>query len=71
MCIGCRQRISQKELIRLQYVEKKLTYFSGKGRSFYLCGECSSKRDKKLLRALSRVCKREIKITDVESLLNG
>ena len=71
MCICCRQRFSQKELIRLQCVDKELTPFKGKGRSFYLCCKCSSLKEKKLYKALSRACKKEIKITDVESLLNG
>ncbi|HHD77291.1 MAG TPA: DUF448 domain-containing protein [Campylobacteraceae bacterium] len=71
MCICCRQRFSQNELIRLQCIDKLLTPYHGTGRSFYLCRECSSKRDKKLLKALSRACKKEIKITDLESLLYG
>ncbi len=71
MCICCRQRFSQKALIRLQCPNKRLVHFTGEGRSFYLCGKCSSLKEKKLYKALSRACKREIKITDVESLLNG
>ncbi|RUM65725.1 MAG: DUF448 domain-containing protein [Sulfurospirillum sp.] len=71
MCICCRERKSQKELIRLQCSDHMLHHFSGTGRSFYLCPECSSLKEKKLLKALSRACKKEIKITDLESLLDG
>jgi len=71
MCIYCKKRKSQKELIRLQCIDQELTYFTGIGRSFYLCHDCSSCGEKKLLKSLSKECKKEIKTIDLESLLNG
>jgi len=41
MCIACRNRESQKDLIRLQIKEKRITPYSGSGRSFYLCRKCA------------------------------
>lgn len=40
MCIKCRKRFKQKELLRLQCKNDSLCSFSGKGRSFYVCEEC-------------------------------
>ena len=55
MCILCRSRKAQSELLRLQCEEKKLKRFTGIGRSFYLCPLCAE--DKRLDRALARQCK--------------
>jgi len=64
MCIGCRSKISQKQLLRLQCDEnKKLVPFTNYGRSFYICKECiehtltENKNKKKLEQTLFRVCK--------------
>lgn len=64
MCIGCRSKISQKQLLRLQCDEnKKLVPFQNNGRSFYICKECiedaftENKNKKKLEQALCRACK--------------
>jgi len=40
MCIACRKRERQQELIRLQKDQGNLIRYSGKGRSFYLCTKC-------------------------------
>lgn len=40
MCVACRTREAQKNLIRLQQKENQLTLFSGVGRSWYLCFRC-------------------------------
>ncbi|WP_295700161.1 MULTISPECIES: DUF448 domain-containing protein [Helicobacter] len=40
MCIKCRKRFHQKELLRLQSDGYSLCQFSGRGRSFYVCEEC-------------------------------
>jgi len=40
MCIGCREKIAQKELSRLQKNNKEVTLYSGIGRSFYICNNC-------------------------------
>jgi len=40
MCVGCREKIAQKELLRLQKIDKEATLYSGTGRSFYICKGC-------------------------------
>ncbi len=42
MCISCRTRESQNDLIRLQLHERHVIPFSGIGRSFYLCPSCAA-----------------------------
>jgi len=55
-CVVCREKFSQKLLNRLQCYEKKLSSFSGIGRSFYICNDCL-KDEKKLEKSLYRTCK--------------
>lgn len=64
MCVGCRSKITQKQMLRLQCDEnKKLVPFQNNGRSFYICKECiecavtENKNKKKLEQTLCRVCK--------------
>jgi predicted RNA-binding protein YlxR (DUF448 family) len=52
MCIVCRSRESQNDLIRLQLRDKKVISFSGTGRSFYLCKTCAG--DTKKTKGASR-----------------
>lgn len=40
MCLSCRQRNRQNEMVRLQQVDSSITAYSGFGRSFYICSEC-------------------------------
>jgi len=47
MCIACRERDLQKNLIRLQQDNNTISPYTGKGRSFYLCSICS-KNEKKI-----------------------
>ncbi|MEN4046392.1 MULTISPECIES: DUF448 domain-containing protein [Sulfurimonas] len=56
MCVSCRIREPQCNLLRLQCFNGELTAFDGTKRSFYLCQSCL-KEEKKLLRALMRQCK--------------
>ncbi|HEY9203311.1 MAG TPA: hypothetical protein VIM82_03175 [Sulfurimonas sp.] len=56
MCISCRQRDVQDNLIRLQCMDSQLSLFRGSGRSFYLCKVCLED-EKKVLKALMRQCK--------------
>ncbi len=42
MCISCRTRESQNDLIRLQLKDRHVIPFCGAGRSFYLCPSCAS-----------------------------
>lgn len=55
MCIVCRGRFPQAQLIRLQYKDSTLMKFSGIGRSFYLCPCC--KEIPKTNDCIARVCK--------------
>ena len=55
-CIVCRKKAEQRLLSRLQCKDKKLTSFSGVGRSFYLCDDCL-RDENKLEKALYRSCK--------------
>ncbi|PNV84272.1 MAG: hypothetical protein C0627_01780 [Sulfurimonas sp.] len=56
MCISCRQRDVQNNLIRLQCIDSQLSLFRGSGRSFYICKICLED-NKKVLKALMRQCK--------------
>ncbi len=58
MCIMCKQRDVQSNLIRLQCIDKKLINHSGVGRSFYICKSCID--NKKLFKMLSHKCKIEV-----------
>jgi len=40
MCVNCRVRFFQKDLIRLQKIESEVVAYKGSGRSFYICKEC-------------------------------
>jgi len=71
MCINCRTRALQTDLLRLQCKDKTLMYYTRHGRSFYICQTCLDTKDRKLLKALSRACKKEIKITNLECLIDG
>jgi len=56
MCVSCRQRDSQNNLVRLQCKEGELDCFNGHGRSFYLCNECLLD-EKKISKSLMRMCR--------------
>ena len=55
-CVSCRGKFAQKTLNRLQCTDKKLTKYTGNGRSFYVCNDCLKQTDK-LEKALYRHCK--------------
>lgn len=55
MCIKCRNRLPQCNLIRLQYIDSKLMKFSGFGRSFYICQKC--KESQNISDLVLKVCK--------------
>jgi len=69
MCVVCKKRYAQNELIRLQCKNKELIFFSGVGRSFYLCKECIN--NKKLSKIISYLCKisKENAKSQIEQLL--
>ena len=56
MCVSCRQRDSQSNLLRLQCIDGNIDQFKGRGRSFYVCKNCL-KEEKKLSKALMRQCR--------------
>ena len=49
MCIACRARDFQNNLLRFQIIEKKVIQFSGNGRSLYICNICLNKKNKKII----------------------
>lgn len=57
MCINCRERFAQSDLIRLQYDKSNgaIILFSGVSRSFYVCKKCI--QDDKLCKSISKVCR--------------
>ncbi|EES90187.1 DUF448 domain-containing protein [Helicobacter canadensis] len=55
MCVVCRERFEQRQLIRLQYKDSKLSLFNGQGRSFYICKNCQN--TPKLINSIARICK--------------
>ena len=69
MCINCRNRFAQKDLLRLQCEKKfNLKFYSNQGRSFYLCSECinsyyketetnKNAQNQQLFKSIMRVCK--------------
>jgi len=58
MCVACRNRFFQDELIRLQCIDNNLSLFKGTGRSFYVCDNCIN--SKKFLKFVSKMCNLDI-----------
>jgi uncharacterized protein len=56
MCVSCREKLAQDELLRVQCVAGHLSLFNGLGRSFYFCKICLD-NEKKIAKALMRQCK--------------
>ncbi|EHP30700.1 protein containing DUF448 [Sulfurimonas gotlandica GD1] len=56
MCVSCRERDTQDNLLRLQCIDGSIEIFKDIGRSFYLCENCIFE-EKKVLKALMRQCK--------------
>ncbi|GAA7819602.1 hypothetical protein HpCOL199_08960 [Helicobacter pylori] len=52
MCVACRMRQPQKDLLRLKSFDNQIMEFDGKGFSFYVCGNCLKNGEKKLLKAV-------------------
>jgi predicted RNA-binding protein YlxR (DUF448 family) len=62
MCIVCKKRNYQEDLIRMQCKNGKITQFKGSGRSFYVCFECiNSTKTLKLLAKRCNTTKDDIK----------
>jgi len=58
MCIVCKARIPQSELLRLQVDQGGLRAFTKVGRSFYVCDDCIDTNNKQLKKALLQKCKK-------------
>ena len=56
MCVSCRQRETQNNLLRLQCIEGELVKFSKQGRSFYLCNDCLD-QEKRVVKSLMHQCR--------------
>ncbi len=56
MCISCRGRQAQNQLLRFKCIEGSIEIFDGIGRSFYICKNCLT-QDKQVLKALMRQCR--------------
>jgi len=53
MCVSCRKRFPQKELIRLQKKDNNsVVSYNGIGRSFYICIDCLN-NDRHILNKVS------------------
>jgi len=72
MCISCRSRHPQNSLIRLKLEGTEITAYSGNGRSFYLCRECSvnEKKIKGLTKRFKQNEERFVKLLK-ELMTNG
>lgn len=72
MCIACRTRFPQKDLIRLKQVKENIVAYDNEGRSFYLCDECSinEKKIKGLIKRFKQEEERFIKLLK-ELIKNG
>lgn len=44
MCVACKQRDLQRNLIRFKALESALQLYDGSGRSFYVCYMCLPQR---------------------------
>ncbi|QOP42392.1 hypothetical protein FJR03_07845 [Sulfurimonas marina] len=56
MCVACRDKHTQENLLRLRCIDGELSAFSGVGRSFYFCKVCLDD-EKKIAKALMRQCR--------------
>jgi len=63
MCVICRKRDCQSNLIRLQVVADELMLFQGNGRSFYICHKCITNENR-----LSKYLYNKLKIKQINHL---
>ncbi len=56
MCVSCREKFAQKNLLRLRCKNGALSLFEGVGRSFYFCKICLDD-DKRVAKVLMRTCR--------------
>jgi len=67
MCVVCRNRLPQTNMLRLQCKNGELVRFDGDGRSFYLCKNCEN--SKKLDKIIKRICKKNINIEKIKETI--
>ena len=67
MCLSCRERDIQNNLLRLHCKDGELSSFSGVGRSFYLCSTCL-KDDKRLSKVFMRQCRNNERVKHMNKL---
>jgi predicted RNA-binding protein YlxR (DUF448 family) len=65
MCVSCRERDAQSNLLRLSCIDGEISLYLHRGRSFYLCSSCL-KDEKRLSKTLMRQCRSNRK----EELMN-
>ena len=65
MCISCRERDAQSNLLRLTCIDGEISLYQDRGRSIYLCFSCQND-EKRLSKALMRQCRSNKK----EELMN-
>lgn len=56
MCVSCREKTAQNNLLRLRCIDGEVSAFEGVGRSFYFCNNCLSD-EKRISKTLMRVCR--------------
>ena len=56
MCISCREKQAQNQLLRIQCIDGSIEIFDGIGRSFYICKNCLP-QEKQVIKALMRQCR--------------
>jgi len=69
MCLACRSKHPQNTLIRLKQEGKDVIASNGLGRSFYLCGICST-NEKKIKGLVKRFKQNEAQFTDLIKTLS-
>lgn len=52
MCVCCRTRQNQGEMLRLRAVNGEIAKWCGSGRSFYICKDCAPQE-----KSLRKICK--------------
>lgn len=80
-CIICREKLEQKELLRLKCNEKEIVFYDNFGRSFYICNSCNRKiveedmktKDiKRIEKILNKECKnKDNYVTQLKEMLTN
>lgn len=80
-CVICREKLEQKELLRLKCNEKKIVIYDNFGRSFYICNSCNRKiveedmktKDiKRIEKILNKECKnKDNYVTQLKEMLTN